>query len=369
MNIPDPNNPGSLIPKSFNLTLYPARPGLVASVPDSFRMGTNTTFTADGGYYGEGLAKLLFNGNPGVSIAPTTSRKFSQPLPGSQIQNPGLYQVTVLSNAQSNPPPFPSATTNVAVQSNYTGLPAPVSIPLPTTAATGTNLAPSSMALNSTKSYAVITEQASNSLQYIDLSSGTPTTNIPPFTVDQNGHGVGKAPTSVAIDDQLGITVAGDPVAGSTHDLAVVVNSGDSTLSLIALPNANYQQFTWVGSIDMSKILVEPPGVVTVQPAPYAVGVDPTTHLAVVAYSNSNLGFIVNINPIPVSNPLAKRSNAEMFHWIYGDRASLCHLFRVNEYRGDAASGDAATSARGLRFPGRSRIDQRGESDANQYQC
>ena len=315
INVPDPSNPGSLIPQSFNLTLFPARPGLIASVPDSFRMQTNTTFTADGGYYGVGsrLAKLLFNGNPGLDISSNDSRQFATPLPGSQIQNPGLYEVTVLSNAQTDPPPFPSATTNVAVQSNYNNLPAPVSIPLPTTAATGTNLAPSSMALNSTKSYAVITEQASNSIQYIDLSSGTPTVNIPPFTVDQNGRGVGKAPTSVAIDDQLGLTVAGDPVAGSKHDLAVVVNNGDSTLSLLALPNANYQQFTWLGSIDMSKLLLEPPGTVTVQPAPYAVGVDPTTHLAVVAYSNSNLGFIVNINPIPVTNPSPKDPTQKCF--------------------------------------------------------
>jgi hypothetical protein len=303
MTIPDPSNTGMLITKSFPLNLFPARPGLVASVPQSFREGTNTTFTADGGYYGAGLAKLLFNGNPGVSIVPTNSRQFSQPLPGTQIQNPGLYQVSVLSNAQSNPPPFPSATTNVAVQSNYPNLPAPVSNPLPTTAATGTNLAPSSMALDSTKSYAVITEQASNTIQYVDLSSGTPTTNIPPFSVTNPQTGKGIAPTSVAIDDQLGITVPADPVAGSKHDLAVVVNNGDATLSLIALPNANYRQFTFLETVDMSKLLVEPPGVVTVQPAPYAVGVDPTTHLGVVAYSNSNLGFIVNVNPIPVSNP------------------------------------------------------------------
>ncbi len=303
INVPDPNNSGVLIPKSFNLNLYPARPGLVASVPDSFRMDTNTTFTADGGYYGAGsrLAKLLFNGNPGLDISSTNSRQFASPLPGSQIQNPGLYEVTVVSNAQSNPPPFPSATTNVAVQSNYSNLTAPVSIALPTTAATGTNLAPSSMALNSTKSYAVITEQASNSVQYIDLSSGIPTMNIPPFTVDQNGKGVGKAPTSVAIDDQLGLTVAADPVVGSKHDLAVVVNSGDATLSLIALPNANYQKFTWIGGVDLSQILKEPTG--STQPTPYAVGVDTITHLALVAYSNSNLGFIVNINPLPVTNP------------------------------------------------------------------
>jgi DNA-binding beta-propeller fold protein YncE len=316
INVPDPNNPGGLIPKSFNLNLYPARPGLVASVPDSFRMGTNTTFTADGGYYGAGsrLAKLLFNGNPGLDISSSNSRQFTSPLPGTQIQNPGLYEVTVVSNAQSNPPPFPAATTNVAVQSSYANLPAPVSIALPTTAATGTNLAPSSFALNSTKSYAVVTEQASNSIQYIDLGSGMPTMNIPPFTVDPvSGKGVGTAPTSVAIDDQLGITVTGDTVPNSKHDLAVVVNSGDSTLSLIALPNANYQKFTWLATVDMSKILVEPPGTVTSQPTPYAVGVDPTTHLAIVAYSNSNLGFIVNINPVPVTNPLPNDPTQKCF--------------------------------------------------------
>ena len=303
MTIPDPSNTGTLITKTFPLTLFPARPGLVASVPQSFRAGNNTTFTADGGYYGAGLAKLLFNGNPGVSIVPTNSRQFSQPLPGAQIQNPGLYQVSILSNAQSNPPPFPSATTNVAVQSNYAGLTNPPSIPLPTTAATGTNLAPSSMALDSAKGYAVIAEQASNTIQYVDLTSGTPTMNLPPFSVTNPQTGKGIAPTSVAIDDQLGITVPADPVAGSKHDLAVVANNGDATLSLIALPNANYQQFTFLTTVDMSKLLVEPPGLVTVQPSPYAVGVDPTTHLGVVAYSNSNLGFIVNVNPIPVQNP------------------------------------------------------------------
>ena len=59
------------------------------------------------------------------------------------------------------------------------------------------------MALDSAKGYAVIAEQASNTIQYVDLTSGTPTMNLPPFSVTNPQTGKGIAPTSVAIDDQL----------------------------------------------------------------------------------------------------------------------------------------------------------------------
>jgi len=65
---------------------------------------------------------------------------------------------------------FPTATTNVAVQPAFSVVPAPTSVPLNPAGASGTNLAPSAMALNSVKGYAVITEQATSTLQLIDLT-------------------------------------------------------------------------------------------------------------------------------------------------------------------------------------------------------
>jgi hypothetical protein len=284
-NIPDPNNPGSTTSISYPLQLTNARPGLVAAVPDSVPQGTNTSFSTDGGYYGGGsspVVKLLFNGalNTATTFGP---RQFTGPLQASQIPSPGLYPVSIVSNAQSNPPPFPTVTTDIAIQptfSSLVGVGAAIGLPA---AGTITNVAPSSIALNSTKGYALITEQGANTVQLLNLSSTGPTLVSGPVAV-------GNQPTSVAIDDQL------TPANSANADLGVVVNSGDSTLSLLAVsPTA----VNVVGSpISLKGLFVAAPGTTTTA-APYAVGVDPSTHLAVVAFSNSNIGFIVDVNPNP----------------------------------------------------------------------
>jgi DNA-binding beta-propeller fold protein YncE len=139
------------------------------------------------------------------------------------------------------------------------------------------------MALDSNKGFAVITEEASNTIQLVDLTNTGPVLSGGPIAV-------GKQPTSVAIDDQLALPNY------SNADLGVVVNSGDGTLSLLALTPATA---TVIGTpISLNGLFVNAPGTVTAA-APYAVGVDPSTHLAVVAFSNSNIGFIVDVNPNP----------------------------------------------------------------------
>jgi DNA-binding beta-propeller fold protein YncE len=297
---------GGLAAISCPIHLVYASPALVAAVPDSIPVGTDTTFAVDGGYFGScnnPIVKLLFNGNLTSEVCPSgasssSARNFIAPLQGSQIQSPGLYPVSIESNALVvNPPPpvlpeFPIATTNIAIQPTfghlaniYNPVPRPTNfVPpaLPSISLGTGNPAPSSIALNSAKGYAVITDQGTNSIQIIDLTGATPTigASIP----------VGKAPTSVAIDNQIALT--GFP----GQDLGVVVNSdsADPSLSLIALPSG-----ASVGKIELTGLIPVQSG--NPVPTPYSFGVDPGTHLGVVAYTSSNVGFIVDVNPADTS--------------------------------------------------------------------
>ena len=296
------NSGGNTTNISCPIDLVYASPAMVTAVPDSFPQGNNASFAANGGYYGGGnspIVNLLFNGNLN-SATSFSARQFVGPLDGNQIQTPGLFPVSVVSNAplggtgNFTPPPFPQVWSNVAVQPTFTGLNAkyftsttpptqittPPFIPLPVSGGNA-NLAPSSIALDSGKGYAVITEQANNSIQIVNLSNvGTNGRVVPQM---QGGPiAVGNAPTSVAIDDQINL----QNYPG--QDLGVVVNSGDNTLTLAALPSGSI-----IGSpISLAGLI---PG--TTPAAPYAVGVDPNTHYAVVALNTSNIGYIVDVNP------------------------------------------------------------------------
>ena len=296
------NSGGNTTNISCPIDLVYASPAMVAAVPDSFPQGNNSSFAADGGYYGGGnspIVNLLFNGNLNIASS-FNARQFIGPLAGSQILSPGLFPVSVVSNApiggqgDLTPPPFPQVWTNVAVQPTFTGLNStffssttpptqialPPAIPLPVSGS-NTNLAPSSIALDSSKGYAVITEQANNSIQIINLTNvGTNGRVVP--QMQGTPIAVGNSPTSVAIDN--GINLQNFP----GQDLGVVVNSGDNTLTLVALPSGSI-----IGSpVSLAGLI---PG--STPPPPYAVGVDPSTHYAVVALSNSNIGYIVDVNP------------------------------------------------------------------------
>ena len=296
------NTGGNTTNISCPIDLVYASPAMVTAVPDSFPQGNNAAFSANGGYYGGGnspIVNLLFNGNLN-SATSFSARQFVGPLDGSQIQTPGLFPVSVVSNAPLGgtgdfaPPPFPQVWSNVAVQPAFTGLNStyftsttpptqiitPPFIALPVSGGNA-NLAPSSIALDSAKGYAVITEQANNSIQIVNLTNvGTGGRVVPQM---QGGPiVVGTAPTGIAIDNQINL----QNYPG--QDLGVVVNSGDNTLTLVALPSGAI-----IGSpISLAGLV---PG--TAPAAPYAVGVDPNTHYAVVALGTSNIGYIVDVNP------------------------------------------------------------------------
>src|SRR6202011_1925484 len=137
--------------------------------------------------------------------------------------------------------------------------------------------------------YALITEQGTGILRVADISSGTPVfTNSLLLPCGTAGAPVNCNPTSVTYTDNLQLV--------SGQDTAVVVNSTDQSLTLVAVPSA-----TFISKIDLKGLLTAVPGGAI--PAPFAVGVDPTTNLAIVAYSNSNVGFIVDLRSYNSANP------------------------------------------------------------------
>ncbi|MGB2664224.1 MAG: hypothetical protein WAK48_09485 [Candidatus Acidiferrum sp.] len=303
-NIPSTNGQTTSI--SYPVTLVTPSPAMVSAVPDSYPQGTSTQFSADGGYYGGGnspLVNLLFNGTLSLATA-FGPRQFTGYLQGSSgpLNGPGLYPVSIVSNPPTGPEPaYPSVTTDVAVQPVFTGLnsmyfsPAttttpqtqilnPPTIPIPAFGGVS-NVAPSAMAINSTKGYAVIAEQGANAVQIVNL---VPNPGASGRFMPQMGAqvAVGNQPTGVAIDDQINLTNY------PGQDLGVVVNSADYTLTLLALPSGQV-----IGSPISLKGLVQEPSASIAPPMPYAVGVDPTTHYAVVAFSNAFVGFVVDVNP------------------------------------------------------------------------
>lgn len=285
---------GSTASIACPLNLIYASPALVAAVPDSFPQGQDTTIAVNGGYFGatnQPIVSLLLDGGLDT-VSQSGPRQFVGSPKGSQLSSPGLYEVSIQSNAPSgSAPQFPLVTSNFAVQPNFQSVGSVTSVPLPATVASGTNLAPSSFALNSPKGYAVMTEQAGNSIQIVDLTGAVPVPTVGPIQVPAGTTlaPLASAPTSIAIDD--GISIPGF----NGQDLGVVVSPGDSTLRLFALSRTSATYLNKSIAVDLNTLLQQPTA--TGLAKPFAIGVDPGTHLGVLAYANTNIGFIVDVNP------------------------------------------------------------------------
>jgi len=277
-----------------------ASPGLIAAAPNNFAQPTqrgSIQVSLYGGYFGAtaDLVNVTYAGQAvpkqatiNNSITGPRSVIFSQD--NFQLPVPGLYQATITSNTTAGTPPlFKSKSTNIAVTPNFaTFTPSLVSQPLNG----GGNPAPSSMAIDSANGYAIITEQGTGTLQLVDLTGSVPTQVGGPIQVGTSN----SQPTSVSIDSQLQV---------NGGYLAAVVASGDAALYLYSVkPPAAGLNATYLGkSINLNLItLLGLSANATAVGTPYAVGIDPGTHLGVVAYSGtnsvySNIGFIVDVNP------------------------------------------------------------------------
>ena len=95
--------------------------------------------------------------------------------------------------------------------------------------------------------------------------------------------GVGNAPTGIAVDDLL------------AHHIAVVVNSGDQTVSTIDLTTGTV---TSTLSVAIGPTAGSPAGIA---PVPFSIGINPLTHHAVVAYESFNEATILDVSSgVPV---------------------------------------------------------------------
>jgi DNA-binding beta-propeller fold protein YncE len=277
------NPPAAPTPVSMQLQLVQTKPAIVEAVPDSIPQppgstfgGTVDTVTVNGGYFGTGktpVVKATLNGSDLAVSAGVTSRQLSlTTISSTVVPAPGLYPVAVISNPSVKPAFVPLAASNLAIQPTSFGT-SPMSIPLATSTAY-----PSAIAVDSDLHVAAVAEWGANQVELFDLKSTGPVLN--------KAVQVGKNPTGIAIDNQLQID-ATDP----KQHLAVVANNGDSTLSFFEIPSGK----PLGPALDLSKLIQS--GTSATTPAPFSVGIDPFTHLALVAFNDANVGFVVQLDP------------------------------------------------------------------------
>jgi len=263
----------------FTLTLMPVRPTIVASSPSGIVQGANPTefpLSIDGGYFGPHgtFAPINFQGNQiSQNASSSNSRFLSAIFPASAVGPPGLYPLSVSRTTPPAPNPNNPAVTTIAVFPDYSGGP-PATPPQAAAIPAGTN--PSAIDIDPVLGVAVVAETGSNAVQFYTIGAGTLSALGGPVAV-------GQIPTGVSVN--------------RTNHSVAVVNYGSQSVSILPIPGAPNP--VTPGTVDLSGVLQ---GQVSPTPLPYAIGVDPDTNLALVAYSSTstssaaNLGFVVNLN-------------------------------------------------------------------------
>jgi DNA-binding beta-propeller fold protein YncE len=264
----------------FTFTLMPVRPSIVASSPNGVVQGANPNefpLSIDGGYFGPHgtFAPVLFQGNQVAQSSSSNSRFLAANFSGSAIAfgSPGLYPLSVSRTTPPLPTPNNSAVTNLAVFPDYSGGP-PATPPAAAAIAAGIN--PSAIDIDPVLGVVAVAETGSNAVQFYTIGNGTLSALGAPVAV-------GQIPAGISVN--------------RTNHSVGVVNYGSQSVSILPIPGAPNP--VTPATVDLSSVLQ---GQVTPSPLPYAIGVDPDTNLALVAYSSTstssaaNLGFVVNLN-------------------------------------------------------------------------
>lgn len=293
----------------FPFNVVRVAPSVITTFPDNFQestLGQKTIdnpglpqFSIDGGYFGSSVnpaATASFNGNQllATSISPRTIVG-NLPLPGGPpaTGKAGLFPVSV-TNSLAVPPL--TAHTNVAVIPDYGGLNPPAA---PTTISLGASSVPSAIAIDSILNIGALTLAGVNdpaggstntqqNVQFFSVAGGT-------VSLLGTATSGGNVATSVAIDDQLHV--------------AAVINYASRTLSFVNVPGGAAPFAT----VNLNNVIPPPspaPATPFVQPFPYAVGVDPFLHRAIVAFASTNIGLIVNFDPAANVNCILDKTNA-----------------------------------------------------------
>jgi len=282
-----PNSSGG----PFKLSVVPERPALISTSPDSLPQTaagapSAGALTIDGGFFGSTnfpLVSAQFNGVP-IAVSQPSSRQLGLTMP--PLPTAGLFPISVTNNGAS-----PStAVTSLAVFPDYgASNPPSAATLLPLTGAA----TPSAIAIDDTLGVAAVTEVGTNKVEFINLNGGTPVLMPSPVSV-------GTTPTGVAMDT-AGVTIGGVP----GQHVTAVVNYADRTLELLRTPApGGTVNATPVATINLAPLIptsapTTPP---TPPPFPFSVGIDSLTHTALIAYSNTNIAFIADINPGNAAN-------------------------------------------------------------------
>ena len=273
-------------PAACQLTIVPERPAIVSASPNSGveNSANPVEFLVDGGFYGTGSGSggptfppptptvtVQYDGALASSTA--TPRQADVTITGSELSVPGLHQVLLTNPLVTTPAILPqtSAATNFAVQPCIGAPPGGCASPQNPTVMVpslpvGTK--PVSIAVNTATGMAVVANFTSNNLSIVQLNGIQPDgiTYVAPSIVGTIPVGMG--PTSVAVDN--------------VRNLAVVTNNTDKTISVVNLAT---QSSTVVPT--------------QVPAAPIAVGVNPITGIALIAYQNTSVGALVDLTQTP----------------------------------------------------------------------
>jgi hypothetical protein len=312
VSVTDPGQTVTTNPNGvFTFNILPVRATALSSSPAAILQGGalsgNLAVTVDGGYFGVGgdLANVLFEGN----AIPGTTNGLGQPVSNSkqlQVQfptgpintgSPGLYSLSVARTTPPLPAPNNPAVTDLAVFPSYATDPPQLIGSVPT----GTNTNPSAIDIDPSLGVVAVAETGSNAVQFYSVGTGTLTPLGAPVSV-------GVLPTGLSVN--------------RTNHTVAVVDYGDQTVWVLPIPGAPVPAPGTPFSINISGALQ---GQTSPAPLPYAIGVDPDTNMALVAYSSTstlsfaNLGFIVNLNTgaNPFGCPLSTASPAPTGQCLY----------------------------------------------------
>lgn len=247
------------------LTVVPSRPAVVAVTPDTLVSGgTSLGVNVVGGYFS--LQTTVQCGGSSAPAALTSAQQLNVTVPASCIPSPGLYPLVVRNNDVVAPNPGMSAI-NIAVE------PGPGDIATGVASSFGVGVSPQAIAIDPSLNVAVIANTGDSTVSIINLATNTPVAGSP--------VGVGHAPTSVAIDDQITTSIGtlGDHIAAVTNSVDNSVSVIDLTtlaVTTLALPNPN-----------------TPPNP---QPVPFAIGINPLTHRGLVAFQSTNYAVVLDFS-------------------------------------------------------------------------
>ena len=325
VSVTDPGQPVTPAPPTlpvltanpYTFQYVPVRPTSIASVPDDIVQGQatqNTQVIIDGGYFGSGdqnFIDVFFQGNTmaknGTSSTARQLNTFLSPQLVSLINGSGtpagLYPLSV-SNRSPHPPLINNdAVTNIAIFPDYSVT--PPSVVSPSGIPAGTN--PSAVDIDPILGVLVVADPGTNTVRFFSIVPPTPTT---PATL--------TLLSTVANTPQAPLNFPTGLSVNRTNHTVAIVNYGSQTVSngkstftgqsvtVLNIPGSPAPITPFF--VDISGALQ---GSVSPAPMPYAIGVDPDSNLAVVAYSSTsvtsvaNLGFVVNLNPntTPSTNP------------------------------------------------------------------